>query len=98
MEINNWPFYDNPNVMVITTKNIINKKSPILIVLHDADDAMWQFLDGSDIVDEDAAIVSLEEIFNIDNTIKEVADLQLGSFAWREQANSDWIKQSENMS
>lgn len=96
MGIKNWTFIDKPNVMVITTKNIVNNRSAILSVWHDADDGMWQFLDGTDVNEEDAMIVSLEQIVKIDNSIKEVLDLPLGWVAWREQKGSVWNKQCEN--
>lgn len=91
-----WTFTDEPDVMVITTKNIVSNKKPILSVWHDADDGMWQFLDGTDVNEEDAMMISLAEIVNIDNTVNEVSDLQLGWVAWREQKGSDWKRQSEN--
>jgi len=91
-----WTFTDEPDVMVMTTKNIVSNKKPILSVWHDADDGMWQFLDGTDVNEEDAMMISLEEIVNIDDTVNEVSDLQLGWVAWREQKGSDWKRKSEN--
>ena len=55
----NYNFVDEKNTMVITTKNIVNKKKSILLVSHDEDDGMWEFLDGDDVKEEDAMIVSL---------------------------------------
>ena len=56
-----WPFADPKNVAVITLKSITMGGSPILHVTHDADDGMWQFLDGSTVSEENASIVSLED-------------------------------------
>ena len=42
---------------------------PILYVSHDEDDGMWQFLCGSNHNIEDASIVSLFEVYNIDYSI-----------------------------
>lgn len=96
MATNDWAFTDEPNVMVMTTKNIVNNKNTILSVWHDADDGMWQFLDATDIKEEDAMLISLEEIVNIDDSVKEVLDLPLGWVAWREQKGSTWKKQIDN--
>lgn len=93
MGINNWIFAYEPNVMVITTKNIINKINPILSVWHDEEDGMWQFLDGTDINEKDAMIVSLEKIVTLDNSVEEVLDIPLGWVAWREQKGTTWNKQ-----
>lgn len=91
-----WVFKDEPNVMVMTTKSIIYNKREILSVWHDSDDGIWQFLDGSDVNIEEAVMVSLEEIVNIDESIIDVADLPLGWVAWREQKGLVWKRRSEN--
>jgi len=85
-------FNEELNVMVITTKKILNKKSPILFVSHDADDGMWQFLDGKEANFDEAMIVGLEEIVNIDNSLNDIADLELGWYAWRETRTGNWIR------
>ena len=41
-----WPFADPKDVAVITLKSIAMGGSPVLHVTHDADDGMWQYLDG----------------------------------------------------
>lgn len=78
-------FSQPKNTMVITTKDIIQNKKVILVVYHDAEDGMWQFLDGEDITEGNAAVVSLFEIFQIDNSISELSGLPFGCVAYREQ-------------
>ena len=68
-----WPFEDDRNVWVFTTKAIIQDNKPILYVAHDEDDGSWQFHDGSDVLEEDAVIVGLEEIVQIDETLKSLS-------------------------
>lgn len=79
------------NTMVITTKDIIQKEKDILVVSHDAEDGIWQFLDGEDITEDNAAVVSLFEIFEIDNSISELSSLPLGCVAYREQKDEKWL-------
>lgn len=87
-----WLFNDEPNVAVITTKSILSKKMDITCVFHDNDDGMWQFLDSSeDITENDAVIVGLKEIIDLDETINELYSLPLGWSAYRDDKNSDWI-------
>lgn len=86
-------FSDAPNTMVITTKKIINREAPILIVFHDAEDGMWQFMDGNDTDENNAAIISLAEIITIDSSINAISDLPLGWVAWREHEKSKWESQ-----
>lgn len=45
------------NTMVITTVDIINKKKKVVLVFHDKEDEMWEFLDGEDVGEESAAII-----------------------------------------
>lgn len=91
-----WLFNDAPNVAVITTKNILSKKMDITRVFHDSDDGMWQFLDSSEnITENDAVIVSLKEIVNLDTTVNELHTLPLGWSAYRDNKDSNWMKCSD---
>lgn len=87
-----WLFNDDPNVAVITTKNILSRTMDITRVFHDSVDGMWQFLDSSEnITEDDAAIAGLKEVVDLDETINELYTLPLGWSAYREDKNSDWI-------
>ena len=88
----NFSFSENEDVMVITTKDILNRKKDILFVAHDGDDGTWQFLDGDEVNVENAAIVSLAEIVSFDHTINVLFDLPLGGFAYRKSRKEKWIK------
>lgn len=70
--------------MVITTVDIINKKKKVVLVFHDKEDGMWEFLDGEDVSEESAAIISISEMEQIDSSIGELCDLPLGcgAFPW----------------
>lgn len=87
-----WPFEDPQNVAVFTLKRILHEGQPILYVSHDEDDGAWQFLDGEDLKEEDAALVSLVHITNLDSSIYELADLPLGWQAWRTSKSQPWQK------
>lgn len=87
-----FKFSDDKNTMVITTKNIIQKKKDIKLVSHDEDDGMWEFLDGEEVDEKSAAIVSLFEMVLIDNSINELFDLPLGWIAYRENRNLEWTR------
>lgn len=75
-----WPFDDPPNVAVIANKKIISSEEWIAYVSHDSDDGAWQFHTRlSDTVSEnDAVLVSLQSIVNLDCSIAALADLPLG--------------------
>ena len=87
-----FKFLEDKNTMVITTKDIIKRQKEILLVSHDIDDGMWEFLDGDEVNEDSAMIVSISEIVGIDNTINELFDLPLGWIAYRENKNEKWIR------
>ncbi|MDE7228756.1 MAG: hypothetical protein K2N31_10615 [Treponemataceae bacterium] len=83
-------FKDAKNTMVITTKEILNGEHPVTTVFHDLDDGMWQFLDGEELSEERAAIISLEEMAEIDDSVNDIADLPLGGIARKK--DGVWIE------
>lgn len=86
-----YNFREAKNTMVITTKKIIKGENRILLVSHDEDDGMWEFLDGTEIREEDAAIVSLHEIVTLDSSVNDISYLPLGSIAYRNNITDSWI-------
>ena len=90
-EENNMTDYTK-NEAVISLKDIINKKKHILYVSHDAEDGAWQFLDGGiDHHKDDAVLVSLQSIIDIDNSVKELLIMPLGHKAERSTVKEKWI-------
>lgn len=87
-------FNDFPDTMVITLKEIVDGKKPVLYVSHDEEDGMWQFLDGSDELDIDnARIVTLEEILGVDSSLSSLLDLSIGWKAERVDRDTKWLRQ-----
>jgi hypothetical protein len=80
---------------VFTSKKVMYKSWPILLVSHDAEDEAWQFVNGHGDTeyDTDGMIVLVDEVLELDASIALVADLPLGWRAWRETANHDWIRE-----
>jgi hypothetical protein len=83
------------NTMVLTTKDIACGAKPILLVSHDFEDGMWEFLDGEDVDENNAYVVSLDEIIQIDSSITILHDLPLGWIAYRKDCNDSWIRKKE---
>ena len=85
-----WKFLDPPNVAVFTHRQIMKGEEWIAYVSHDDDDGCWQFLGPGNAREEDASTVGLKEIFDLDNSIGELADLPEGWHAWREAPSEPW--------
>ena len=76
---------------VFTTKTIVYEKNPILRVICD-NDGDWQFLDGQkDLKVEDAMLISLGEILQLDSSLDSIVSLlNPGEMAVRKKQNSSW--------
>ena len=90
----NWPFDDPENMATLTVRQVIADGQPILLVSHDAEDGMWQFLTGESVEMADAMLVSLCEMYRIDPSIAELADLPIGWQAKRSAAGKPWRRKA----
>ncbi len=90
-----WPFHDPPNVATITVRQIVEGGQPILLVARDAEEGGWQFLTGGEFNMDDGMVVGLEEMWELDPTIAEVADLQPGWEATRERVGGPWKRRKQ---
>ncbi|WNO09150.1 hypothetical protein [Teredinibacter sp. KSP-S5-2] len=85
-----WPFDQPKNCAVFTIRQIIEDKAPIQIVYHDLEDGSWQFLSNIEYTIADVKLVGLEEIAKIDLTVFEVAKIDPGYHAWRNNIGDKW--------
>lgn len=85
-----WPFADSPNVAVITVTAILDQTKPILFVSHDFDDGVWQFLPGDPVHPDEAQVVALQTICQIDPSVYELVHLPEGWIAQRKNAQEPW--------
>lgn len=92
-----FPFSDAPDVATIVCGHVIDGGNPILYVSHDDDDGMWQFLCGDEHTTDDARIVSLQFVFELDHSIGELADMPCGHFATRSCQEGKWVIQKEGL-
>ena len=74
----------------ITVRQVLAGVAPILFVAHDADDGCWQFLSGETACEEDARVVALRRIWQLDPSISALADLPPGWEASRPSPDLPW--------
>lgn len=80
----------NLDCYVFTTKYVVKHSSFITTVLHESN-GDWQFLGCEQNLDvNDAMIVSLGEMLNIDSSLQSIIDLPYGKKAIRDNINSKW--------
>lgn len=94
-----WPFPDAPGCVAVTTKHITDRDLPILYVSHDRDDegeSTWQF---HSLVEpfsmDDAMLVRLDTIVELDPSVLEIADLPVGFAATRTALGGEWRRYRE---
>ena len=85
-----FPFYDAPNTATIICCHILDNGEPILYVSHDEDDGMWQFLCGKAHETDEAKLVSLKSVFDLDNSVGILKDMPCGYYAERKAQDDEW--------
>ena len=85
-----WPFDESENVATLTVRQVMRGGQPILWVSHEADDGMWQFFTGEPVEMANVMVVGLREVYRIDPSIGELADLPLGWTAERSAPGLPW--------
>ena len=88
-----WVFDQPPNCAVITSRGITEGCESILRVTHDTDDHGWQFLGSTTPTMEDACVVALKAMVEIDPSIQQLADLPVGWHAWRRTPSDGWTRE-----
>lgn len=91
-----WPFTDQENTAVFTSRRILDGSDWVHYVTHDAEDGAWQFhpCAGPTPVEE-AAVVSLRTMMDLDGSISALADLPLGWHAWRDRPDVPWTRRPQ---
>lgn len=73
----------------IATRQVLDLDEPVLLVINDDDDELWQLIGVSD-AGTDAAIVHLHHAVDEDPTLAEVLDLEPGESAVRTGVGAPW--------
>jgi hypothetical protein len=89
-DMDEWPFDDPPDTAVLTTRDILEGKTPVLHVTHDSDDGGWQFMPGTSVSPEDARVVGLGRMVRSDDSLRDLADLPEGWRGWRDRPGTPW--------
>ena len=82
---------------MFTNVRILDGEDWVHVVTHDEEDGAWQFLPSRGQASmEEAAVVGLKRMVEIDPRINELADLPLGWHAWRGNKNDPWTRSPKN--
>ena len=83
-----WPFSDAVNTAAFTSAQVLDG-APILLVFHDHD-GEWQFLHGPVTEQDECRLVCLGCVYDRDNAVGILRDLQPGWMASRSSTTSAW--------
>src|SRR5687767_2794580 len=86
-----WPFSDPPDRRVLTTRFVVEKGFPILVVSRDSH-GEWEFLCGTTDKKKDAREILLGEVLDYDEGVAAVADLPVAWRAFRDAPDSPWMQ------
>lgn len=91
-----WKFEHPRNLGVITVQRILDRETSVVYVSHDDDDGSWQFFDGNPVTEEDARVVGLGRIIDLDPTLMDLADLPEGFVAMRNSRQDGWLRKPKS--
>ncbi|GAB6123971.1 hypothetical protein [Dysgonomonas termitidis] len=82
---------EQKNKSVLTTSYVLTNGSPVTFVLYD-EDGDWQLFGEEDVTDdEDAYLVSVDEMLEMEPALRKLPDLQPGQAAVREKDSARWF-------
>ncbi len=87
---------ENKNKSILTTSYVLCNDSPITYVFYD-EDGDWQLFGDEEITDdEDAYLVAVEEILELEPALRKLPDMQIGQSAVREKNSTRWTLINDN--
>ena len=90
--MNSWPFDQSPNTAALTTRQVLDNKAAIRVVIHYADDNSWAFLCGETDGEKDGRVIAMSEAVKLDSSLLQVADLPPGWRAERAGRDGEWAR------
>jgi hypothetical protein len=88
--MNSWPFDQTPKTAALTTRQVLEEKRDVRVVIHYSDDNSWAFLCGTTQDKRDGRVVGMGEAVEIDDSLLTVADLPPGWCAQRDFRGGPW--------
>lgn len=74
----------------VVSSVLLQGRGSVLFAWHDDATAEWHFHQGGPVDPADRVTVALEVITDMDPTLSEVADLELGTYAERGKVGEPW--------
>ncbi len=85
-----YPFTNRPDLLVLTCMHALEGTADITMVCHHFNDNSWEFVCDGSHKDEDAILISIGELCDIDPTLHLLSDLPVGGCATRKSRIHAW--------
>ena len=81
---------NNNSIYVFSTKGIVENNVSISYIVQD-ENGDWQFLNlEEDLTEDNARLLSLEEVIELDNSIEKVLNMDMGYYAIKTESTNSW--------
>ena len=84
-----FPFTERPDVLVLTCTHVL-EGGDVKLVCHHFDDNTWEFMCGGEHTEEDAIVMSVGELCEMDASLNLLCDLPVGAAASRRSRQHAW--------
>lgn len=78
----------SPTVKAVVSSDVIENGKPIMFAKYDIENDCWIFTGTDD--NCEPILVSMQKVFDIDNSIEELSDMPLRSFAIKDKDTLKW--------
>lgn len=86
-----YPFSKRPDLLVLTCTHVVEEGKDITMVCHHFDDNTWEFIcDGAHTSEEEAIVLSIGELCEMDPSLNLLSDLPVGACASRKSRAHAW--------
>jgi len=90
ISMSDYQFDQSRDTACITCSHVMSDGAPVLFVTHDADDGGWQFLCGAEHDIEDAIVIGMGSVIDLDPTLNSLHDMPEGYGATRDALGAQW--------
>lgn len=84
-----FPFSKRPDLLVLTCTHVLSG-GDVTLVCHHFDDNSWEFLCGCEHTEEEAVVLTVGELCEMDSTLHLLSDLPVGGCAQRKNRAHAW--------
>lgn len=86
-----FPFSERPDLLVLTCTHVLSG-ADVTLCCHHFSDNSWEFVCGCQHTEENAIVLSIAELCELDPTLNLLSDLPVGACAARKSRAYAWQK------